>query len=166
MPEARPLAAALPTPPSSANPTTPPSSLPAVSVMKWLEDWAQAPFHERQAIPVTYLEAIEGEVGAAQSLLHPAPAEARAVALRKLLDFCRAFGMNVPEDPKPLLAIWAEHLGDIPGDLLLTAVKRTTAGWKYQTPPKPADLRASIERDMVARRKRLHLAQTALLKAR
>lgn len=164
--EAKPLAGALPTLRRNENPTTQLSSLPAVSVTKWLETWAAQPFHERADIPATYRGAIEGEVGAARALLTPATAEARAVALRKLLDFCRAFGMNVPEDSKPLLAIWAEHLSDIPGDLLLTAVSRTTGGWKYQTPPKPADLRASVERDLVARRKRLHLAQTALLKAK
>ena len=150
----------LPIPQRSANQITPQFSAPA-DLTAWLTGWAAVPFHERAKVPATMGAALTAEAAAAQASLAPADPKAFAVGLAKLAAFCRAFGMAF--DAEALSVIYRDSAGHLPSDLWLEAVTRVTRSWKYQSPPKPADLIASVELEMKQRRKRLHLAKTAML---
>jgi hypothetical protein len=106
-------------------------------------------------------DAVSAEIQAAQVALEPADPQTFAVGTVQLVRFCRAFGMTF--DAEALTAIYRDNAGHLPGDLWLQAVSRTTKAWKYQTPPKPADLCATVADELKKRKARLHLAQTARL---
>ena len=144
----------------SANQITTQFSKP-LDLQTWLAKWAAVPFHDRSKIPATMQEALKEEAEAARASLKPADPKAFAVGVAKLLAFCRAFGMQV--ETQALTAIYRDSVSHLPSDLWLEAVARATRAWKWQNPPKPFDLIAAVESDMKQRRKRLHLAQTAML---
>ena len=74
--------------------------------------------------------------------LRPAGNEARAVAIKKLLQFGRTNKIEVP-DERATMADYNHHLKHLPEDLLELAVDSVTANWKWGNRlPMPGDLLA------------------------
>ncbi len=102
------------------------------------------------------------EIAAAEQGLNPATAKDWAVCLRKLTDFVRAFGLPL-SDLKAAAGIYRETLTELPADLLGLAIQRTAANHVYHVLPKPAEIRAQVDKEMADRKARLGLARTAYM---
>jgi hypothetical protein len=87
----------------------------------------------------------------AHTALRPATGEAFAVIIDRLFRFAETFSVK-DAGIREAMKFYAEALDDIPPDLLERAVDSVVRNYKYghRLPP-PADLRAVVEGDLVAR---------------
>jgi hypothetical protein len=87
-----------------------------------------------------------------------------AVALRKLIDFARAFNIPTPS-LETAMKIYTEQLADLPSDLLVAGVDRVMGSYQWGNRlPFPHEIRATVSDDIGARRltmSRLRLALSA-----
>lgn len=106
-------------------------------------------------------ETVHGAIAAFQAALAPADARVFAVAMDELLAFGRSFNIGVP-DPKGAVAAYRQALSDLPGDLILQAVRAAVASWAWGNRlPMPADLRALITDELWRRKRALTKAEAA-----
>jgi len=109
------------------------------STLRWLESWRAGEDVER---PRALIQTARSRID-----LAPASPQAFAVAMDRLLDFAEAFGLKVPKRQQAV-EIYREALRVLPEDLLMTAVERTIADWKWSRLPPPADIRAQVTDEM------------------
>ena len=94
------------------------------------------------------------------AIMAPAPMRSFAVVIEKLISFAATFGVQIA-NPKAAVEFYREALGDLPEDLLATAVRATMSSWVYQSLPKPAEIRRHVSEELSRRvvdRGRLQMA--------
>ena len=135
-------------------------------VAAWLAAWAgQARAVGLTPMPDAITAHLSAELKAAQARLTPSDAPTMAVTLARLAVFARSFSLPL-DDIAATVAIYRDALADLPGDLLMDGVARTIAGHRYHNMPKPGDIRARIEGELITRRARLAHARLALSRSR
>ncbi len=104
---------------------------------------------------------VSAAMAAYDAALTPADLKARAVLIKRLFDFARAF--NIPADPAVLSPIYLDALADLPVDLLAEAVKDAVTTWRWHNAmPTPAELRAPISAELGRRKRERGRLQLAL----
>ena len=82
-----------------------------------------------------------------QAKLSPASPQAFAVMIERLVHFAQAFGATV-NDMAGVMEFYRDSLADLPADLLGQAIKETMRTHKYNTLPRPADIRQHIAEEL------------------
>lgn len=124
----------------------------------WLTEWRSAndrqiPAHVRARLPELKLEA--------ERALRPASAPEFLVALDRLWEFAETFGLPA-EKTEAATKMYREALMDIPADVLVNAIRRTTETWSYRSLPLPADIRKNASEELSRRqliRSRIKIAE-------
>lgn len=94
--------------------------------------------------------------------LIPVCAKAFGVAMDRLMEFARAFGIPA-DNVAAAVGFYRQALHALPADLVLAAVDRIIAQWKWgNRMPLPADLQAKVFDDLTARRSELARIEAAL----
>ena len=135
-------------------------------VAAWLASWAgQARAVGLTPVPGAIAGRLAGEIKAAEAALIPSDDRTMAVALARLAEFARSFSLPL-DDIRGIAAIYREALADLPGDVLMDGVARTIATHRYHNMPKPGEIRARIEGELITRLARLAHARLALSRSR
>lgn len=143
----------------------PPNSLPATTspdlqALSALETWEVA-----HPLPAALTpERLSTLISRLQTQMQPASPQEYVRAMTKLIEFVTAFGISCG-DAATVQKIYREKLGDLPGDLLQTAIDRITATWQWgNRMPFPAEIRATVSADIARRAGLLNRAKVASLK--
>jgi hypothetical protein len=113
-----------------------------------------------EPLPAKYRGRIEQALPIAERALQPASPEAFAVAMAELFDWIEDFGViPLPADPEArgaklerLTERYQATIGDLPDDLLITAIKRTTMAAVFRVLPLPGEIRKHVEAEIAQRR--------------
>lgn len=105
-----------------------------------------------------YLPELKAEIDAS---LVPAPAKMLAVLVSRLMEYATVFGAG-PSDPQAAAELYYEVLGELPLDLLEKAVAATKREHKWNTLPRPAEVRAHVSGEWSRRRTARIRADVAL----
>lgn len=134
----------------------------ASATLEALAGWTYASGND---LPETVTEAeLSTAIGVLSWTLQPATPEALAVAIKVLADFGQTFGLPAPQI-EAAIATYREDLADLPGDILLRAVKRVRAEWRWGNRlPMSGDIRKAAADDLAARGDKLRLLQAARLR--
>lgn len=165
MPEARQLAAVLPTQPQRAEAPSPKGSAltdqaraQAVKAGAAVEIW-----HTGREwcwnTPEAAKDMIRQATSALEAINRGPSRQEMAVILDKLFAFAQGLG-KFPADGASAVATWAEALGDMPPDLLHAAIRRTIRSHKFNTLPTPGEIRDAVKPELTRRRRWLYLAKT------
>lgn len=88
---------------------------------------------------------------ALESKMMPASPQDRAVAIKRLLDFGRAFNIKI-NDPQQLAATYNLYLNKLPADLLERSVTLILGCWKWGNRlPTPAEVAEMVNSEMTNR---------------
>lgn len=90
---------------------------------------------------------IETDLSHISLLVAPATPQEFNQVMSKLASFIKTFGGS-PAELKEAADFYRLTLDDIPAPLLIQAIIETMRKWKYQSLPKPADIRAHIVDDL------------------
>lgn len=93
--------------------------------------------------------------------LEPVPAKMLAVLVSRLMEYAALFGAG-PSDPQAAAEVYFEVLGDLPLDLLEKAVVLTKREHKWNTLPRPAEVRAHVSAEWSRRDTSRMFAEVAL----
>lgn len=107
---------------------------------------------------------LSGLLDVAQQRLLPSDAKQFAQAIDRLFTFARTFGTR-DFDAQAVAKFYREALADMPALALAGAVDAAIKTWKWQTIPKPADLRElgePVSSKLLAVQSRIMVAQMAL----
>lgn len=101
------------------------------------------------------VERVQAALEKARATMTPADLPDLANAIDDLITFGRAFDLlanGSPETIEAMSAIYGKGLGDLPADLLASAIDATRASWKWPRMPLPADVRVHASEEMGERR--------------
>lgn len=131
----------------------------------WLTAWKAG-----DTLPHSARAEAEAAIPRLTEALQPAPAKAQAVAIGRLLDWAMDFGLvAVPTDDSGrrewsgrMSKRYREALEDLPADLITRAVEETMLTHRFRNMPLPADMRAVVAGELMARKGALGSLQVAL----
>lgn len=142
--------------PAAMGPLATISALVSSPALAALEAWKAVD------LPSVELRAqLPGMLADLDTALIPATDRELAVAIAKLLEYSALLGVKIT-DSKETAAIYAETLGDLPGPLLDEAIRATKRSHKFNTLPRPAEIRAHVSDDFGALKVARSRAQVAM----
>lgn len=121
-----------------------------------LQNWTAA-----DPLPVDIAEAVPSALAMVERELEPADQKAFYCAMDKLLAWIEQFGVIAlaseparrKEQMRAIIASYRAALSDLPSDLLLIAIDRTTAQHRFRNLPLPGDIRAAVEGELMERKR-------------
>ena len=94
-----------------------------------------------------------------QHALKPASVQEFGVAIDRLFQFARTFGI-APDNVADMTSFYRQALDDVPADMVREAVDNIIRTWKWgKKMPMPADLRERVEKELTLRRIELQAEQ-------
>ena len=133
------------------------------SCLSSLQNWRM-----EEALPVGLTSHdLDLTIACQKAWLQPVEDRAFAVIIDRILNHTITFGTKLDgETMRSAVSIYRDHLGDLPVDLLQSAVDQTCKTWNFwdKLPP-PSFLLAKVEADLEARRadrRKLELAATKM----